>query len=220
MIIYSKRYDTRQIWYSRRSVHSEFWIELETKHWFSSSLRFFLPPFPIFPVPNDTSTPRRVPLLLPRAVPTAFQHSSGLKTMTQAGSGQLGQRWRHNCAMFNSKLQETIKRATPVGVMGADVTWQRRAEIIHWAGEPAHSSSLDAPGPLGPLSITHRVQLWLEGTVGGRGRCNSTSAMLLRVLEPRSPVPHFNEIRPPFRRRNRTRCSPRSSIMFFRCNRM
>lgn len=119
-IIYSKRYDTRQIWYSRRSVHSEFWIELETKHWFSSSLRFFLPPFPIFPVPNDTSTPRRVPLLLPRAVPTAFQHSSGLKTMTQAGSGQLGQRWRHNCAMFNSKLQETIKRATPVGVMGAE----------------------------------------------------------------------------------------------------
>lgn len=40
--------------------------------------------------------------------------------MTQAGSGQLGQRWRHNCAMFNSKLQETIKRATPVGVMGAE----------------------------------------------------------------------------------------------------
>lgn len=38
--------------------------------------------------------------------------------------------------------------------------------------------------------------------MGGRGRCNSTSAMLLRVLEPRSPVPHFNQIRPPFRRRS------------------
>lgn len=124
--------------------------------------------------------------------------------MTQAGSGQLGQRWRHNCAMFNSKLQETIKRATPVGVMGAEC----RRNVATPRGNHSLSRRAGAQLVVGcsrsawtALDNATCTVFGSRGTVGGRGRCNSTSAMLLRVLEPRSPVPHFNEIRPPFRRR-------------------
>lgn len=90
-----------------------------TYNYYTLPLSDFSPSPAIFPIPNDTSTPRR-----PSASPSRC--SNGVPTFLRAwnddagGVRQLGQRWRHNCAMFNSKLQETIKRATPVGVMGAE----------------------------------------------------------------------------------------------------
>lgn len=79
---------------------------------------FFFPPFQFSQ--SQTTHPRRDGSLCFSLA--LFQRRSnippGLKRWRRRG--QLGQRWRHNCAMFNSKLQETIKRATPVGVMGAE----------------------------------------------------------------------------------------------------
>ena len=117
--------------------------QIEDFRTFIQLLRFSSPQFSLLGHIHASTRPSGFSL-------TPFQHSSGLKTMTQAGSGQLGQRWRHNCAMFNSKLQETIKRATPVGVMGAEcrrnvATPRGNHSLSRRAG--AHSSSLDAPGP-------------------------------------------------------------------------
>lgn len=101
--------------------------------------------------------------------------------------------------MFNSKLQETIKRATPVGVMGAEC--RRNVATAHGnhslSQRAANSSTADAPGwpacwitSCKPLAGAR----WFPATMGGKGRCNSTSAMLLRILEPRTPVAHSNGI--------------------------
>lgn len=101
--------------------------------------------------------------------------------------------------MFNSKLQETIKRATPVGVMGAEC--RRNVATAHGnhslSQRAANSSTADAPGWPACWITSYKPLAgarWFPATMGGKGRCNSTSAMLLRILEPRTAVTHSNGI--------------------------